>query len=99
MYGIYDFKTPKEVYEVSTSIAKKCKREIGAICGMDFIYDKNLKKWFYLEEHEHPMLVAYSHEYNLPYSLDENNFMQYHRESDVDARLRSLSLTMKKHNN
>ncbi len=84
---------PDEVFKASLAIARECRREIGAICGLDFIYDEENKVWKYLEEHEYPMLGTYAKEYDLPY--DGQDFVET-QILDIDARLRALALTMEK---
>lgn len=101
-HGI-DFVTgevPESLRRIATKIAENCRREIGAICGMDFIYDDVSKTWKYLEEHEFPMLSSYAEAYGFPY-LDDGGedyirFREMHNKVEMDARLRALSLFMKK---
>lgn len=93
---------PTEVKKAVLSIMRNCHREIGAISGMDFIYDENTKKWNYLEQHEFPLMNTYCEEWNLPYTTDKDNLGEYIKtqcNADIDARLRALMLFMnKKHN-
>lgn len=92
---------PKDVVEAATNIAVNCRREIGAISGMDFIFDNKSKKWKYLEQQEYPMMYTYCEAYNMPYESDlenYNEFLQTQRLADIDSRLRALSLTMVKKN-
>jgi len=89
---------PQDVASAAIKIATTCEREIGAISGMDFIYDEEEKAWKYLEQQEYPMLNTYAEAYGLPYnsSADEVKFLETHRIADIDSRLRSLALTMQK---
>lgn len=92
---------PDDVAEAAINIAKNCRREIGAISGMDFIYDNKNKCWKYLEQQEYPMMYTYCATFGLPYETDFNNynlFLETQRLADIDARLRALSLTMTKKN-
>ena len=93
---------PKDVEEAALSIAVNCRREIGAISGIDFIYDCKNNVWKYLEQQEYPMMITYCEKYALPYTTDVSNveeyqkFIEMHRRADIDARLRALALAMNK---
>lgn len=94
---------PKDVEEASLSIAVNCRREIGAISGIDFIYDSKTKTWKYLEQQEYPMMYTYCKIFNLPYVVDTSydklrEYIETTRRADIDSRLRALSLAMKKKN-
>ena len=89
---------PENLFEASITLAVNLKREIGSICGIDFIYDEKENKWKYLEEHEYPMLYSYAEKYGLNYNFNSHNFYEQHNLVDVQARLHSLSLFMKKKN-
>ncbi len=85
---------PLDVMKACTKIAINCRREIGAICGLDFIYDVEEKKWKYLEEHEYPMLYSYAINYGLPY--DTKDIYTTNQLFNLTARLHALYLTMQK---
>lgn len=87
---------PTNVKKACINIAVNCHREIGAICGLDFIYDDEDKVWKYLEEHEYPMLYSYADKYNLPYDCNANDFYTVHQLLDLRVRLHALVLTMQK---
>ena len=87
---------PEEIVKACNNVANNCSREIGAICGMDFIYDVNEHKWKYLEEHEYPMLYSYCEKYNIPYNVNEEDFYKVNMLIDIRARFDSLVLTMNK---
>lgn len=87
---------PASVSRVAKNIASTCRREIGAISGMDFIYDKKTKTWKFLEQHEFPMLTTYAEKYNIPIPTDNIEEYVFHRELDVNVRLHALSLFMAK---
>ena len=74
----------------------QCAHEIGAICGLDFIYNEEQKSWKYLEEHEGPMLYSYAEKYHLPYSYKAEDFYTTHQLLDMEIRLHALVLTMQK---
>lgn len=87
---------PSDVMNACIKIASNCSREIGAICGLDFIYDDEEKTWKYLEEHEYPMLYSYAEKYNLPYDHNAEDFYTTNQLLDLRVRLHALVLTMKK---
>lgn len=89
------FDIPLQIKNAAISLAKNCRKEIGAITGVDFIYDKNQKRWYYLEQQEYPMLISYAEKYGKEYSLDFKDFNKYHRIVDIEARLKSLNGYMK----
>lgn len=87
---------PESVYNAAIGIAVNCKRELGAISGIDFIFDDEEKCWKYLEEHEYPMLYSYALKYGIPYDMEMEDFYTVNRLVDMDARLSALKLTMDK---
>lgn len=87
---------PKNVMTACANIAVNCSREIGAICGIDFIFDEEERSWKYLEEHEYPMLYSYAEKYNLPYDCNVVDFYTTNQLLDMNVRLHALALTMQK---
>lgn len=88
---------PQTVASAARKIAITSRRPIGAISGMDFIFDEETQEWKYLEQHEYPMLGTYAEAYGLPYtSIEDPNYFTIHFAVDIDARLHSLALAMQK---
>ena len=87
---------PETVMKSCINVATKCKREVGAICGMDFIYDEEERIWKYLEEHEYPMLYSYAEKYNLSYDSNKKDFYTTNQLLDMRVRLHALALTIQK---
>lgn len=87
---------PKNVMAACTNIAVNCSREVGAICGIDFIFDEEERAWKYLEEHEYPMLYSYAEKYNLPYDCNADDFYITNQLLDMKVRLHALALMMQK---
>lgn len=56
---------PSEVLEVAKSIITKCNRQLGVICGMDFIFNEIDKKWYYLENQAFPAIEEWANERNI----------------------------------
>lgn len=95
----YNASVPEKVEKAALSIMRNCHREIGAISGIDFIYDKKTKTWKYLEEQEYPMMNTYCEKFNLPYTPDKDKLGEYIEtqfNADINARLRALALTVLK---
>lgn len=90
---------PDNIKQAALEVALKCKQELGAICGMDFIYNEEEKKWYFLEEHEFPMLISYTEKFQLPYDFSSKDPIDFYvncHSADIDARLNSLSMYMEK---
>lgn len=89
---------PKDVYEAAIGIIKNCHREIGAISGIDFIYDSKTHRWNFLEQHEYPMMNTYCEESGLSCAESDDlvAFTETQCVANLDARLRVLSLFMSK---
>lgn len=89
---------PKTVEKACINVAVNCCRELGAICGMDFIYDEENHEWKYLEEHEKPMLYSYAEKYNLDYDFSSDDFFNIHALLNLRIRIHSLHLVMHQKN-
>ncbi len=85
---------PQDVKNACIKVAINCRREVGSICGLDFIYDDEEKKWKYLEEHEYPMLYSYAEKYGFSYDSNADDFFTTDKLLDQRIRLHALSLTM-----
>lgn len=81
----------QELIKTSQETHKKLKRELGIICGFDYIYDKDKQKWFMLEYHSRPMLGDYSRRQNIDYETEEDRVRAEGR-----VRATALSLVLKK---
>ena len=77
--------------KTSQETHKKLKRELGIICGFDYIYDKDKQKWFMLEYHSRPMLGDYSRRQNIDYETEADRVRAEGR-----VRATALSLVLKK---
>jgi len=82
-----------DLVKASKFVHNKYKSELGIICGFDYIYDRNKKKWFLLEYHSRPMLGDYSKRQDLMYSSEEERL-----EAEGRVRATALSLVLKKTN-
>lgn len=88
---------PEEIIEVSSNIATSSNREIGLLCGIDFIYNAEDKKWYYLELQAYPAIE----EWAIPRKIrirevkDINDYIKYNA-LDLEARHEALMLCMAK---
>ena len=51
---------PAEVLEVASNIAQNANKELGIMCGIDFIMDKKDGKWYYLEIQAFPAIEEWA---------------------------------------
>ena len=80
-----------ELLTASKDVHKEFKSVLGIICGFDYIYDENKKKWFLLEYHSIPMVGDYSKRQNIKYETSEDRITAEGR-----VRATALSLVLKK---
>ena len=88
---------PSDIVDVVTSIMKNCNRELGLICGFDFIMNKHDNKWYYLENQSFPAIDEWAQTKNIkiPKSKDLNGYIKY-LELDMYARYEALNLYLSK---
>lgn len=75
----------------SQEVHKTFNKELGIICGFDYIYDKDKDKWFLLEYHSRPMFGEFSKAQGIPYETEEDRLSAEGR-----VRATALSLVLKK---
>lgn len=80
-----------ELLEVSKKIHNEYRKELGIICGFDYIYDMEREKWFLLEYHSRPMVGDYSKRQGISYVTKEDRLRAEGR-----VRATSLKLALKK---
>ncbi len=88
---------PAEVMEVASNIARNANRELGIMCGIDFIMDKKDGKWYYLEIQAFPAIE----EWAIPRRIrlkEVRNMKDYIKMNaqDLEARYEALMLYMNK---
>jgi len=88
---------PNEILEVASSIVQNCNRELGIICGIDFILNKNDNKWYYLENQAFPAIEEWADAKGLS-TIKVKNIDDYikYNELDLEARYDALMMYMKK---
>jgi len=77
--------------ENTKSVHEEFKKELGIICGFDYIFDKDKEKWYLLEYHSRPMVGDYSKRQGISYQTKEDRL-----EAEGRVRATSLSLVLKK---
>lgn len=87
---------PEDVLEVASSIAKNCNRELGIMCGIDFIYNEKDKKWYYLEVQAFPAIEewAVTKGVRLERIKSTNDYIKYCA-IELEARYDALMMYMK----
>lgn len=88
---------PSDVLEVATSIARKCNRELGIMCGIDFILNEEDNKWYYLEIQAFPAIDEWADEKGIrvPNVNSINDYVKYCT-LELEARYEALMMYMAK---
>lgn len=81
----------KHLVDSSKDVHEALRKELGIICGFDYIYDKERDKWFLLEYHSRPMVGDYSKRQGISYNTKEDRLTAEGR-----VRATALSLVLKK---
>jgi len=80
-----------DLVQASLDVHKNNKKELGIICGFDYIYDQEKENWNMLEFHSRPMVGDYSKRQNINYNSLEEKITAEGR-----VRATALSLSLKK---
>ena len=88
---------PDTVLEIASSIMKKCNKELGIICGFDFILNEKDNKWYYLENQAFPAIDEWAATKGIR-KLKVNSVDDYisYCALELEARYEALLMTMKK---
>lgn len=88
---------PEEVLEVASLIARKCNRELGIMCGIDFILSKRDDKWYYLEIQAFPAIDEWASTKGIR-KIKVNSVDDYINccKIELEARYEALMLCMRK---
>ena len=81
-----------KLVDTTKKLHYKYRKELGIICGFDFIYNVNDNKWYLLEYHSRPMLGDYSKRQNIKYNTNEERLT-------VEGRVRATALRLSLKNN
>lgn len=85
---------PSEVLEVSSAIAKKCNRQLGIICGIDFIYNEIDRKWYYLELQAFPAIEEWANRKDIRVKKEGKNIDDYIKYLTLELEVRYEALMM-----
>lgn len=86
---------PVEVLDVCRNIMHNCNPELGVLCGMDFMLNKNDGKWYYLENQAFPAVEEWASRkgVSIPGSHTTKGYMKY-LEIELQARGDALELAI-----
>ena len=92
-----NIKVPEEVLEVASMIVQKCNRELGIMCGIDFILNKKDNKWYYLENQAFPAIEewAATKDIKTVNVKNVNDYIKYCAQ-ELEARHDALMMYMNK---
>lgn len=77
-----------KLIESSKDVHEEFEKELGIICGFDYIYDKERENWYLLEYHSRPMLGDYSKRQGISYNTLEDRL-------SAEGRVRATALSLK----
>lgn len=84
---------PEEVLKVSSLMATKCNNQLGIICGIDFIFNEQDKKWYYLEVQGFPAIDEYLETQRIK-PPKVNNANDYVKLLELELEVRYIALMM-----
>lgn len=92
-------KVPNDVLEVASQIMKNCNKELGIICGMDFILNKYDNKWYYLENQAFTAIDEWAipKGIKIPKINTIDDYIKYNK-IELEARYEALMMYMEKKN-
>ena len=76
---------------------QKCNKELGIICGIDFIFNKEDNKWYYLENQAFPAIEEWADAKNIRTNKvnNVNDYIKYCT-LELEARYDALMMYMNK---
>lgn len=88
---------PNDVLEVASNIAQKCNKELGIMCGIDFILNEKDNKWYYLEIQAFPAIEEWAviKDIRVPKINTINDYVKY-LTVELEARHDALMMYMNK---
>lgn len=98
-FDINKLNLPNEVLDVCKNIMINCNREIGVLCGIDFMLNKLDEKWYYLESQAFPAIEEWAQQrrVTLPTTNSIKGYMKY-LELELQPRYEALMLLVDKKN-
>ena len=88
---------PSQVLDVCENIMDKCNRELGVLCGFDFLLNESDGKWYYLENQAFPAIDEWASEnrVTLPNSKKLKGYLQQ-LEIEMNVRYEALMMLVNK---
>lgn len=99
-FDLNDLHLPNEILDVCENIMLKCNREIGVLCGIDFMLNEADGKWYYLENQAFPAIDEWAQAKNisLPKGHDIKDYMKL-LELELKTRYEALMMLVNKKRN
>ncbi len=99
-FDLANLSLPISVLEVCKNIMEKCNRELGIMCGIDFMLNQFDGKWYYLENQAFPAIEewAWVKGIKIPQTQNIKGYLNY-LELDLQARYEALHLLANKKRN
>lgn len=90
---------PEQIMEVCNNVMRNCNREIGVMCGFDFMMNKEDGKWYYLENQAFPAVDEWAQVKRLrvPTFHGVDSYLEMLKLS-LQAREEALRLTIEQRN-
>ena len=79
-----------DLERTAATIAKECNKELGIICGIDFIYHAGEERWYFLEANHNPAVGTYAAAKGKKAGVDTAADYQL----DLEARMEALRMCM-----
>lgn len=96
-FDVNNFCLPDEVLNVTRSIMTNCNRELGVLCGMDFMMNVKDGHWYYLENQAFPAINEWAQQRGI--KLPKDGSIKTYLEVlkiELDCRYEALMNTVKR---
>lgn len=92
-FDLNDLHLPLEILDVCKNIMLNCNRELGVLCGIDFMLNEADGKWYYLENQAFPAIDEWAQAKNisLPKKHDIASYLKI-LELELKARYEALMM-------
>lgn len=96
-FDVDNLSLPDEVLDVCSNIMENNNREIGVLCGIDFMLNKNDGKWYYLENQGFPAIEEWAQAKGIRISDNSTvkGYLKY-LELELQPRYEALKLLVEK---
>lgn len=95
-FDMQDLKLPEELLTVCKNIMLNCNSQLGVLCGIDFMFNEEDRKWYYLENQAFPAIDEWAQEkgIRLPKQHDVKDYLKY-LEFELEARYEALMMLVR----